>query len=246
MDFVEVQQSFIDHIRDPQQPLPIGTDERRMKVYRELFFNNIKGFVSNGFPVLCSLYSEERWQALIQQFFVQHDCKTPIFIEIAQEFISFLQHEYQAKADDPSFMLELAHYEWLELLVATAFDNPSYQRVDNIESDKLVLSNSAKVAQYHYPVQKISSDYRPITPDEQPSLFCIYRDAEDEVCFLQLNPLAAQVLAYIELQEAISFDDICQWLRDTYSEMDAQMLVSGCRQMLQQMADKEIVLSSQR
>jgi len=146
MTFVNVQQSFIDYIRDPRQPLPSGTDARRMQVYRELFFNNINGFVSNAFPVLCSLYEDEQWEALVQQFFVTHDCQTPIFIEIAQEFLVFLQQEYRVSERDPVFMLELAHYEWLELVVATEQENPLHQSINDaqVNSAKLAFRASAR------------------------------------------------------------------------------------------------------
>ncbi|GIU25248.1 DUF2063 domain-containing protein [Shewanella colwelliana] len=244
MTFVNVQQSFIDYIRDPSQPLPSGTDARRMQVYRELFFNNINGFVSNAFPVLCSLYEDKQWEELVQQFFVTHDCQTPIFIEIAQEFLVFLQQEYPVSERDPVFMLELAHYEWLELVVATEQENPLHHPIDDtqVSSAKLAFRASARVAQYHFDVQRISAEYQPLTQSEQPSFFCIYRDAEEEVCFLQLNPLAAQVLAYIEQHDYLEFDQIIKWLCGLYTQMDKETLVSGCTQMLGDMISRNIIL----
>lgn len=104
MGFIEVQQQFMDYIRDPSLPLPEGIEPRRMKIYRELFFNNIAGFVSSAFPVLKSVYEDDQWQALVQQFFVSHDCKTPIFVEIAGEFLAYLQHEYQMTEHDLSLI----------------------------------------------------------------------------------------------------------------------------------------------
>ena len=244
MSFTLVQQSFIDHIRDPSMPIPVGTDARRMKIYRELFFNNIKGFVSNAFPVLCSLYEEQQWEALVQQFFANHDCKTPLFIEIAEEFLVFLQDEYQATEADNSFMLELAHYEWLELLVATERDNPLHHSIDasDIESVKLCVSASAKVAQYRFDVQRISPDYRPSVASEQPNFFCIYRDKQDEVCFLQLNPLAAQVLAYLAQNEAATFDELTQWLVSSFTHIESDVLIKGSHQLLLDMVSKGIIL----
>ena len=58
MGFIEVQQQFMDYIRDPSLPMPEGIEPRRMKVYRDLFFNNISGFVASAFPVLKSLYHD--------------------------------------------------------------------------------------------------------------------------------------------------------------------------------------------
>lgn len=243
MAFSEIQRSFIDYIRDPSRPLPEGTDERRMSVYRELFFNNVNGFVSNAFPVLCSLYSEQAWRKIVQQFFVSHDCQTPLFIEIAQEFLLFLQHEYQADDNDPDFMLELAHYEWLELNVATERDNPLHVMITDqaIDCGQLVLSDSAQIAQYHYEVHRISPEYQPCSPQAQPSFFCVYRDAEEEVCFLQLNPLSAQVLAYLAEHQGVSYQQLVEWLSATFVEMDPQILAQGSMQMLQDMAGKGIV-----
>lgn len=244
MGFMTVQQSFIDYIRDPSKPVPPGTEVGRMQIYRELFFNNIKGFISNAFPVLCSLYEEEDWDTLVQTFFANHDCQTPIFIEIAQEFVTFLQSEYCLTDGDDHFMLELAHYEWLELLVATEQANPLHRQLsyNEIDSTKLCLSAVAKVAQYRFEVQRISTEYRPKVASEQANFFCIYRDAQDEVCFLQLNPLTAQVLAYIEQNEAVTFDTLSHWLIDTFSHMEATLLISGSRQLLSEMIAKGIVL----
>lgn len=245
MNFLTVQQAFIDYIRDPALPLPPGTDKRRMQIYRELFFNNIKGFISSGFPVLCSLYEEDDWNALVQDFFMHHECQTPIFIEIAQEFLLFLQHEYQPNKHDAPFMLELAHYEWLELLVATVPAQPIQHPFSSseLENTTLCLNVAAQVAQYHFDVQHISPSYRPLNPGTQPQFFCIYRDAQDEVCFLQLNPLTAQVLAYIGQSNGVTFREVGQWLKQTFNQMDGDMLVNGSRQMLIEMSDKNIVLA---
>lgn len=243
MDFKRVQQSFIDYIRDPEKPLPAGVSLERMQVYRELFFNNVMGFVSNGFPVLKSLYSEADWQALVQAFFSQHDCQSPIFIDIAGEFLHFLQQEYQPKDIDPPFMLELAHYEWLELVVAVAQQKGDEQAIqaEQIPHVPLCLAATARVAQYHFPVQHIRQDYRPEQALETPVFFCLYQDNGGEVCFLQLTPLSAQVLAYVVERGKVLFSDILTWLTNTYPQMAQEILAKGSLELLEQLAIKGIV-----
>ncbi|BAJ02758.1 HvfC family RiPP maturation protein [Shewanella violacea] len=242
MNFTRIQQSFMDYIKEPSRPLPKGTEARRMKIYRDLFFNNINGFVSSAFPVLKSLYAEEAWLALIQKFFVTHDSQTPIFIEIAQEFVSFLQSEYQLTEGDPAFIIELAHYEYMELVVAVAKDNPLHQGMQGpITQVALCLSDTAKVLQYRFDVQRVSEDYRPDGPAESPLNFCLYRDKQDEVIFLQLNPLAAQALGYLCQYESVNFDYLVTWLKQTYPQMDDEVLTQGCKQMLVELAAKGVV-----
>ncbi len=242
MAFSDIQDSFIRYIKEPDSALPIGTDERRMKIYRDLFFNNINGFVSSAFPVLKSLYSDEKWLLLVQHFFVNHDCQTPIFIEIAQEFVDFLQSEYQLNEGDPVFILELAHYEYMELVVAVAKENPLHQPIaEPFSKAALCLSNTARVLQYSYAVQHISEEYQPYEPAAEAQFFCLYRDEHDEVIFLQLNPLTAQVLTVIALYESIGFDELINWLKQTYPQMGDDTLVDGCQKMLAELASKGIV-----
>lgn len=242
MSFLQIQQSFIDHIKRPSSTLPTGTDARRMKVYRELFFNNVEGFISSAFPVLKSLYTKDNWLVLVQTFFAEHDSQTPIFIEIAQEFLVFLQTEYEFKSSDPAFMLELAHYEYMELVVAVAKDNPQHKKIEiPIVNQALCLSDTAKVLQYSFDVQHISDEYRPETASGSPQFFCLYRDDEDEVIFLQLTPLSGQLLGFLSQYEAVNFDDLKGWLVSVYSNMDENALAQGALQLLEDLAAKGVV-----
>ena len=56
MNFQEAQRHFAAHIRNPDlNSAPSGIEDRRMSIYRELFYNNVESFISNGFPVLRSI-----------------------------------------------------------------------------------------------------------------------------------------------------------------------------------------------
>ncbi|MGI2260019.1 HvfC family RiPP maturation protein [Shewanella sp. GXUN23E] len=242
MSFQQIQSSFIDYIRDPSHPLPVDTDTRHMQVYRELFFNNVEGFVGNAMPVLKSLYEEPDWLALVQTFFAEHDCRTPIFVEIAGEFLDFLVNEYEPGSADPPFMLELAHYEYLELQVAVTRDNPVFVRLDIIAAqDRLVLSPLARVAQYAYEVQHIGPDYRPTEPASQPQYFCVYRDDMHEVEFLSLAPLTAQVLNVLADGRGWQISELTEWCKANFPSLDVSMIEQGILPLLTQMAQKGII-----
>ncbi|WP_299007576.1 putative DNA-binding domain-containing protein [uncultured Shewanella sp.] len=243
MSFISIQNNFMDYIRDPASPLPDGMTAERMEVYRDLFLNNISGFVSNAFPVLKSLYSSSQWRRLVQTFFKQHDCQSPFFSDIAEEFLVFLQDEYELKEQDPPFMLELAHYEWLELLVSIALDNPLQDFIEkaDIALKPLCLSSSAKVAQYAYAVQHISVDYQPTEPAKTPQLFCVYRDKAHEINFLALSPLTAQVLGYLSQFESLTLAEINTWLQQTYTSMEPSYLQQGCLDLLVELSHKGII-----
>ena len=122
--FKQTQYNFAAHIRDPKKtPGPKGVEDRRMAIYRDLFYNNVEGFVSSSFPVLRTLYNDEDWHSLIRDYFSRHQAHTPHFPEMAQEFIDYLQNEFEARECDPPFILELAHYEWMETVAMLSQDN---------------------------------------------------------------------------------------------------------------------------
>ena len=52
----EIQFAFTAHLRDPENnPAPDAIEDRRMGIYRDLFYNNVEGFLSKGFPVIRSI-----------------------------------------------------------------------------------------------------------------------------------------------------------------------------------------------
>jgi hypothetical protein len=92
--FAKAQQQFIAHIKDPEtQPVLDGVEDRRMAIYRDLFFNNVNGFISSAFPVLKSLYHQSDWLVLVRGFFKNHDCHSPYFVDISKEFVDYLATE---------------------------------------------------------------------------------------------------------------------------------------------------------
>ena len=120
-NFQHVQRELTQFIRNPDASsgLP-GIEGRRLDIYRDLFFNNINGFLSNGFPVCRSLYSDSDWGSMVRDFMIRHQCASPYFLKIAEEFLEYLQHQRSGIAVDPPFLAELAHYEWVELALDVA------------------------------------------------------------------------------------------------------------------------------
>src|SRR6056297_1085730 len=92
--FQDTQYRFAAHIRDPaRQAAPEQIEDRRMAIYRDLFFNNINGTLQNAFPVIRSLFTEDTWLAMVRDFMIKHQCKSPLFVDIAREFMAYLENE---------------------------------------------------------------------------------------------------------------------------------------------------------
>ena len=130
-DFQQLQYAFARHIRDPENnPSPVDAEDRRLAIYRDLFFNNLYNLISQTFPVLKKIHTTDKWRSLVRQFMIRHQAQTPYFLEIPQEFLNFLQNEYEIQDDDFPFLIELAHYEWVELALSVSDETNDDAAID--------------------------------------------------------------------------------------------------------------------
>ena len=200
-DFQRKQYEFAAHIRDPERnAAPEGIEDRRMAIYRDLFFNNLRNLLGGTFPVLQKLSGKERWGTLVREFMARHQAQTPYFLEIPKEFLEFLEHEHEPQEDDFPFLLELAHYEWVELALSISTDRDDLTTVDT-DGDLLagapVMSALAWPLAYRYPVHRISPEFQPSEPGDERTYLAIYRNADNEISFMELNAVTAGLLEKI-------------------------------------------------
>lgn len=248
-EFQEKQYAFAAHIRDPQKaPAPEGIEERRMAIYRELFFNNLKSLLSNMFPVLKKLHSDQHWRRLVRKFMQQHQAHTPYFLQLPAEFLDFLQNEYELEPDDFPFLVELAHYEYIELALSVSEEANDMAGVDD-EGDLLagipVKSALAWAFAYQYPVHRISSDFLPDAPAEHPVYLAVYRGSDDKVGFLELNAVTAGLLNAIEENEAgLTGEQLLRKLAADIGYSDVDAFVEHGASALGEMRSLEILIGA--
>lgn len=248
-EFQKKQYAFAAHIRDPEQvPAPEGVENRRMAIYRELFFNNIRNLLSRMFPVSKKLSSEEKWHSLIRQFMQRHRAETPYFLQLPQEFLDFLQNEYALQDDDYPFLIELAHYEYIELALSIAEEENDFDGVDpegDLLSSVPVRSVLSWVYAYQYPVHRISADYIPTEPADQPVFLAVYRRSNDKVGFLELNPVTARLLEELGDNAAQHTGEaMLRSLADEIGYDDVDALIQHGAAALEEMRQLEILIGS--
>lgn len=131
-------------------------------------------------------------------------------------------------------MLELAHYEWVEL----ALDVSGAEFPVDLErqySDEQVLdwapipSPLVWNLSYQYPVHHIGPAYLPLELPQTPTFLVVYRNRADTVAFLEANAVTAHLLTLIS--EANPITD----LSPGTSQGVQQALTSG-RDLLQRLA----------
>lgn len=244
-DFRQQQRAFAAHIRDPQaSPAPAGIEDRRMAIYRELFYNNVEGFMADSFPVLRTLLNDEQWHRLVRGYFARHKAKTPLFPEMPREFLQYLEQEREPAADDLPFMLELAHYEWVELALSLSDQEPDWSGIDpqgDLLEQKPALSPLAWPLSYAYPVHRICPDYQPDKPGEQPTCLLVYRDAQDDITFMELNPVTARLLQLIDAGEQPDGETMLRQIAAELSHPDPDVVLRGGAEILNDLRQRGVI-----
>ena len=254
----EQQFALTRHLRDPDgHAAPAGIEERRLAIYRDLFFNNIDALLAGNFPVIRTLLGDAGWKLLVRAFYRDHRCQTPLFPEIAQEFLAFVQARGEHAESDPPYLAELAHYEWVELAlqISEASNDdvdpepggePGSDRRRALLDGTPVLSPLAWPVAYRWPVHQLSPRYAPASPPDVPTLLLLRRERDGTVRFSELSPLAFRLLQRLAESPELSGREQLQALAQEAAAPDPATFIESGAALLEQMLASGVLLAPRR
>lgn len=247
-EFVEIERRFAAHIRDPERAAPPpDAPPERMAVYVRLFFRNIAQFLDSAFPVLRSLYTPQAWAERVRAFIATHRAQSPYFRDIPLAFLRFLEHEYRPTADDPPFLLELAHYEWVELALDVAEDPVVPAALDpngDLLAGRPWRSPLAWPLAYRWPVHRIGPDFRPSTPPPEPTFLLVFRDRRDRVRFDALNAASYRLLRALDADPPPRGAALLEALAAELGHPDPRAVIEGGHQTLEALRAQGVILGA--
>ena len=250
-EFQRRQYEFAAHIRDPQSvPAPDGIEDRRMAIYRNLFFNNLKNLLATFYPVLRKLHDDDHWKRFIRRFMQVHRAQTPYFLQMPEEFLNFLRDEYEPQLDDYPFLVELAQYEYADLALRVSDTVNNMEGVDpdgNLLAGIPVKSALAQMFAFQYPVHRISTDYKPAEPSDEPIFITMYRRSDDKVAYLEMNPITAGLLNAVEDNEAgRNGEELLRDFAASINYLNVDAFISHGAAALEEMRQLEIITGTRR
>ena len=247
-EFQRLQEVFTQHLRDPERhPAPDDIEDRRMAIYRRLFFNNVSSFLANSFPVLRKITADDAWERLMRDYFSQHIAHTPLFPRMPGEFVQYLQDEREHNPEDPDFLSELAHYEWVGMSLRFDGREINEQGIEP-EADLMqaipCLNPLIELLSYRYPVHEIGPKNLPEQAQEQPTYLVVYRDRQDQIGFMVLNPVSARLLDLLQHNTSATGEQLLRSIAEELQHPKPEVVIEGGRSILEQLREKEVILGS--
>ena len=220
-----------------------------MAIYRDLFYNNLESLLAGNFPVLRKLLSNASWHALVRDFFIRHRAQTPYFPQIAREFLDYVQHERETEPQDPPFMLELAHYEWVELAVSISEESADPGDADpngDLMAGIPLVSPLAWNLTYAYQVHRIGPDFQPEAPPEEPTHLVVYRTRGEDVEFMEINAVTQRLLQLLQENPAWTGLETVTRIAEELRHPQPELVVEAGRGLLADLHERNIVLGTRR
>lgn len=242
-NFQAIQAAFAARIRNPfDEPVPISVDPDRMAVYEELLFNGMNEILSNAFPVMSSVLTDEAWKALVRDFYAHHHSASPVFYEVPAEFVEFLSEERDNSDDDP-FLAELAHYEWAELAIELAPDHApiDFEPEGDLMNSYPVVQSAAVVLGYEYPVHEITPHFLPGAKDKSANYLIVYRDSHHVVQSIEVDVTTARLVQLLQSGQYTGHEALELIANERQLENSAP-LIEQYGEVLQQLKDEEVLI----
>ena len=244
-EFRAVQLDFAAHIRNPEtNPAPPGIEARRMQIYQDLFYNNIEGFLSGSFPIAKKALGESSWHELVRTFVHRHPSESPYFLEISQEFLTFLGRRQAGTI--PAYLLELCHYEWVELALSVSEEEipeTGFDADGDLLALPVVVSPLIWCLAYEWPVHEIGPGHLPSSKPDSSTELIVYRRRDDTVKFMIVNPVT---LRLVDLLHAGSSGQMAlQTLADELPELDKKVVYERGIATLSRLRDAQIILGTE-
>lgn len=248
-EFIRIQLDFTAGLRDPEK---INTNDPKEKerriMYQLIVYNNMDEILENAFPILHSISSETQWENLVTDFIAHNQAQSPLFLKIPEEFVTYLKNIRPAK-NDPPYLLELAHFEWVEHALDIANETIKFDSINNT-GDLLkgipIISPLAQLLSYQYPVHKINPKNIPSAPSTEPNYLVAYRDTNDDVGFMEVNSISARLVELLDQSKGLTGKQALIQISNEINHPHPNEVINAGAKTLSVLREHDIILGTQK
>jgi hypothetical protein len=215
---------------------------RRLGVYRSLVRNGLSSVVLDLLPKTRTLLNAGgQFDADLASFVEERGPGTHYLRDVPGEFFAWAEPRWRADSSVPPYACELALNELLRFEISCAVAIAPGSVVAEVALDRAVVFDaSARVARYAFAVHEVDD-----TPTDPPAARAVqllgYRDAEHQVCWMELTPLA-----YAILERLMAGQPLGPAVESACAEADAAavLVASDVARLLADLGDRGVLLGA--
>jgi hypothetical protein len=177
--------------------------EKRLLVYRRLVRRGLTAAIRLEIPRTAARLGPA-FAAWVERFIDEEAPRSHYLRDVAFELVAWARPRWAADAEVPDYLGDLARHELTGFEVGSADDDRGATGID-LELDTTARFHaSVRLARYDHAVHRLLADEAARdVPTREPVALLAYRDADHEVRYLELSPLAAAILDRLLLGETL-------------------------------------------
>lgn len=204
VDAASVGTLLARHALDAAERAAFEAQLDRFLVYRKLVRNTLRKAVALAIPRtiarLGPLFDEH-----FERFLAERGPRTHYLRDVTTELLDFVEPLFRADARVPPWAHDLARHEALEIVIASLAEPVVPRALGELDAERgLAFIEAARIVRYDFAVHRLpASEADRSEPAREPVALFAYRDAEHDVRYLELSPLAAALLERLVAGESL-------------------------------------------
>lgn len=178
----------------------LAVGPKRAFLYRALVKKSLRSAIEVEIPRTAARLGA-RFDAEVDAFLAEEMTRSHYLRDVAFELVAWASPRWSKDATLPAFLGDLARHELSAFEVAGA--EAAIEEADpELDLERpVVLHPSARVGRYGFPVHRLADADATLEP--APATLLVYRDAEHDVRYLDLSPLAGAIVDRLLAREPL-------------------------------------------
>jgi uncharacterized protein len=218
---------------------------RRLGIYRRLVRHNVEnviGAMLERTRVRLEAHRRGAFDAEVAAFLDEVGPRTPHLRDVPREFLAFAAPRLAADPALPPWLVDHAQVELVEFTVGVLPRGQPQPALADIAADRpLVFLEARMLVRAAWAVHDMPDDPRS-EPEERPVTLLVYRDAEHRTRFLDLTPLAAEILERLfrGAPLAVAMTEACAARGEPLTEA----VLAGAARLLADLGERGVLLGA--
>lgn len=241
----EDKRAFLAEIgfEGPDLEVMEGVDARRLLLYRRLVRRGLRGAIKVEIPRTAARL-EGAFDDYVSRFFDEELPRSPYLRDVAFEFVAWAAPLWAEDERVPTYLGDLARHELVAFEVAGHPSEDGELTGAPIDLERAVrFGAAARIARYEHAIHRLDADLAARdVPARQASALLVYRDAEHEIRYLDLTPLAAAIVGRLLAGETVR-SSVIGGCADLQAPLSAEVL-EGTARLLSDLGDRGVLLGA--